>query len=423
MRDKLLDLALSTIEKVKGKHLVYRVLKRKNGSIIIGERKYREKPVYIIAVGKASVEMTSGAKDVLGNIIKKGVVVSPYFEKIEGVEVIEGSHPYPDLKSLEAGKRVLTFAKERKKDELVLFLLSGGASALMEVPATPFTLEDINKITMSLLMGGATIEELNTVRRHISSIKGGRLAKLLYPAEVVTLAVSDVKFDVPHDIGSGPTVPDPTTKIDAVEVLKKFELFPYIEKLEALEDTPKPGDPVFKNTFFKVIGNTLVALSFLKEEAEKLGIKTLILTAEEDGEARELAKFYASIIYEIKRSGNPVSPPVLLITGGEPTVTVKGKGKGGRSTELALSLLIELGAFQGNFAVLSMGTDGIDGPTDAAGAYFDKSIYKKIEELNLDPDYFLKNNDSYTFFKKTGNLIFTGPTGTNVRDIRLFYVD
>lgn len=422
MRDELLKIALAVIEKIKGRHLIQRFISKKGDSLILVEREYTQKQVYLIAVGKASVEMTRGAVEVFGDLINGGIVVSPYFEEIKGLEVMEGSHPYPDKKSLNAGRKLLNFAKERKEGDFVLFLISGGASSLVEVPARPFTLEDINKITRNLLKGGATIEEINTVRRHTSAIKGGRLAKELFPSLVLTLAISDVKFDIPHDIGSGPTVADPSTREQAMEVLKKYGLSHYISKLQAVEETPKPIDPVFERTGFEIIGNTLVALNFIKDEAEKRGIKTFILTGEEDGEAREIAKLYAGIIYEIKKSGNPVSAPVLLISGGEPTVTVKGKGKGGRSTELALSLLIELRKFHGYFSVVSMGTDGIDGPTDAAGACFDTGIYKRIKDLNLDPRSFLENNDSYTFFKKTKSLIFTGPTGTNVRDIRLFYI-
>lgn len=422
MKDKLLEIALSVVEKIKGRQLIHGFIRRKGDSLIVKGREYSQKPVYLISAGKAGVEMARGAMETLGDLINGGIVVSPYFEEIKGLEVIEGSHPYPDKKSLNAGRKLLNFAEDRKEGELVLFLISGGASSLVEVPAEPFTLEDINEITRYLLKGGATIEETNTVRRHISAIKGGRLARKLFPSRILTLAISDVKFDIPHDIGSGPTVPDPSTKEQAMEILEKYGLSRYLKKLRVVEETPKPGDPVFERASFEIIGNTLVALNFIKEEAEKRGIKTLILTGEEEGEAREIAKLYAGIIYEIKRSGNPVSPPVLLVAGGEPTVTVKGKGKGGRSTELALSLLIELEKFSGYFAILSMGTDGIDGPTDAAGVCFDTGIFERMKELSLDPLSFLENNDSYTFFQKTGGLIFTGPTGTNVRDIRLFYI-
>jgi len=420
MKDKILKIALKVIEEIKGRNIIKKVITKKKDTLKIGERTYPLRPVKVIAVGKASIEMTKGIIDEIGGLIEEALVISPYYEELQGAEVILGSHPYPDERSLRAGEKLQEFAARIKEGDLVIFLISGGASALAEVPLKPFSIKDIKTITRGLLKAGADIEEINTVRRHLSAIKGGRLAEKIFPAELITIAISDVKFDVPYDIGSGPTVGDPTTVLQAANLLLKYGFEEYAKIVKKLPETPKPGDNIFKNTHFYIAANTLYALSIAKKEAGKEGIRTLLLTAEDEGEAREVAKIYSAVMHEIKRSHNPASPPILLLSGGELTVTVKGEGKGGRNTELVLAMLLELKKFQGDFVVLSIGTDGQDGPTDAAGAFFNKEIYEKIGDSS--PEDYLNNNDSYSFFEKVGGLIFTGPTGTNVRDIRFFYV-
>ncbi len=422
MKEKLRDIALETLNRIKGRELVRRCVNYKDGSLVIGEKIYPlSKPPRIVALGKASLDM---AKGIIGMFPYRleGMIISPMVEEIPGFEIFQGSHPIPDKKSLEGGKALLKFAREMKEKDTVLFLISGGASSLASLPFPPLKIEDKRKVIGRLLNSGADIEEINTVRRHISEIKGGRLAKAFFPSMVITIAISDVKFDRSYDIGSGPTVPDPTKKEDAARILKKYGLSEYISTIEKFPETPKKGEEIFKKSAFHITGNTFRAIKETAKIAEEKGIKTLILTGEDSGEAREIAKLYSGIIYEIKRSGNPVTPPVLLISGGELTVTIRGQGKGGRNLEFALSMVKELRDFPGKFSVLSIGTDGIDGVTNAAGACFNERIYRRMKELEISEEPFLSNNDSFSFFKKTGNLIITGPTGTNVRDLRLLYI-
>ncbi len=411
MLERLKELALWAVEKNSGEKIIKEYLM---DNPLKGE-------VFLFSVGKAAYSTVRGAIEVLGKSVKKAIAIGFGREDIKGVETYEGSHPYPDLKSLKAGEAALNFAKERKKGEQVLFIISGGASSLMVYPHPPFTLKDLQEINRKLILSGASIGEINTVRRHISAIKGGRLAQAFYPAKVLTLALSDVRFDVPEDIGSGPTVGDRTTKEEAEKIMKKYGLSSYIHKLKEVPETPKPWEYVFKENTFLVLANTLKILREIKERAEGEGMRALIITGEDAGEAREVAKLYAGIMAEILRSSNPVSPPVLLLSGGELTVTVKGKGKGGRNTEFILSLLMETTSLEGKFCALSMGTDGIDGPTDAAGAFFCQNVLEKAK--SMDPAAYLENNDSYRFFEKLNLLLKTGPTKTNLRDIRLIWVE
>ncbi len=375
--------------------------------------------IVLISIGKASLSMARACKELFGEKIKESLVVSNKEGEIEGLNIIRSSHPYPDERSFEAGKALLSLAERTQEEDLVIFLISGGASSLTVYPHPPFTLKDLDFIYRKLILSGASIHEINAVRRHISLIKGGRLAMAFYPSPVLTLAISDVRGDLPEDIGSGPTVPDPTTLENALEVLKKYGLSHYAEKLRKIPETPKPGARFFQKNSFKVLANTLKVLKDISKMAED-EVKTMILTGEDGGEAKEAAKVYSGIIYEITRSSNPAPPPLLLLAGGELTVTVRGKGKGGRNTEFLLALLMEMENTDAEFCAASLGTDGIDGPTDAAGAYFCSHLYPQIKELN--PKTYLENNDSYTFFEKLGLLIKTGPTDTNLRDVRVFWI-
>ena len=390
--------------------------------------------IKVISVGKAAYPMTEALYNILGNRIESGISIN--LKKVEkplkNIEIVYGSHPYPDEKSLYAGKKIIEFTKRIKEKDLVFFLISGGASALMTLPVNGISLEEMRKTTKIVMNAGANIKELNTIRKHLSSLKGGKLAKLIYPAKLITIAISDVQDDDPEDIGSGPTVPDPTSFYDCIKIIGKYGLenkipakvFSFLKDgaKGKHEETEKPDSDVFKNSYIFILGNTLYALKKAENLFKKEGFKTLILTSNDSGEAKEIAKLYSAIIKEIKNSLNPVSPPVVLLTGGELTVNVKGNGKGGRNTEIILAMLIELQRFDGDFVLLSGGTDGIDGPTDAAGAVVDSKIYEKIKERNLNSQEYLNNNDSYTFFKKTDSLIITGPTNTNVRDLRFFYI-
>ncbi|MDP3028368.1 MAG: glycerate kinase, partial [Deltaproteobacteria bacterium] len=312
-----------------------------------------------------------------------------------------------------------------------IFLTSGGCSALLPLPVSPITLSEKKKLTNLLLRSGAPIHEINAVRKHISMTKGGSLAKLAYPSTVINLILSDVVGDDLDVIGSGPFVPDSSTFQEAWNVLEKYNLTSrlpesIIKHLQAglegtVQETPKPGQPYFRKVKNLIIGSNLVALKAAEIKARDMGFETLILSSQMQGAARELAKNYAAIAKEIVKSGHPFSPPVCLLAGGEPTVTVKGNGLGGRNTELALALAIEIQGLD-RTTFLSGGTDGTDGPTDAAGAIVSGSTYRKALKKGLKPENYLAHNDSYTFFKETGGLLITGPTRTNVMDIHIMLI-
>ncbi len=299
---------------------------------------------------------------------------------------------------------------------------------MLSAPAPPITLEAKQKTTDLLLRAGATIHELNAVRKHISSLKGGQLAALAYPATVISLILSDVIGNRLDVIGSGPTAADPSTFGDALEVLRKFHLLNTVprvvrHRLEAgargeIRETPKPGDATFEHVHNVVIGSNRLALEAAAREAKALGFQPLILSSSIEGETREVARMHAQILHEVVASGNPVRPPACILSGGETTVTVKGKGKGGRNQEFALAAAIDICALR-NCAVLSGGTDGTDGPTDAAGAVVSGDTIRKARERGLEPEKYLANNDSYPFLDAVGALVKTGPTGTNVMDIHV----
>ncbi len=411
--EKIMAWAVEAIRKNSGYNLVLDFLEA-------NFQDFSHENIIVVSIGKAAVSMAQGAKEFLGKRIKRGIVISNKEGEVEGFEFYLGSHPYPDSKSLKAGKALLSLAEETGPQDLVLFLISGGASSLAVLPHPPFTFEDLFFIYRKLILSGASIGEINTVRRHISLIKGGRLARAFAPSRVITLAISDVMGDKPQDIGSGPTVPDPTTLEGASEIMKKYGLSSFLDKLSSVPETPKPTDPVFRNNRFVVLANTLRILKDIEKMAKKEGFETIILTSEDRGEASQVSGVYSGILFEILRSGNPWEPPLVLLSGGELTVTVRGDGKGGRNTEFLLALIRDCREIKGQFCALSMGTDGIDGPTDAAGAAFCSDIYEKMGDLK--PEEYLANNDSYTFFNKLGLLIKTGPTDTNLRDIRIFWI-
>ncbi len=391
--------------------------------------------IKIISVGKAAYPMTKALIEILKDKPYKGISINLKHikEPVKNIDVYYGSHPYPDKKSMDSANKIIEFIKnEIKKDDLVFFLISGGASALITLPVEGITLEEKKEFTKSVMNAGANIKELNTIRKHLSAIKGGKLAEMIFPAKLITIAISDVQDDDIEDIGSGPTVPDPSTFNDCIKILKKYSLIDktpnkimkYFERgvKGEIKESIKPYSKIFKNNKNYIIGNTYYALKKAESLFKKEGIKTVLLSSNDCGETKEVGKIYASIIKESVKTGNPFKPPVVYLTGGELTVNVKGTGKGGRNQELILSMLMELENLDNKFCILSGGTDGIDGPTDAAGAIVDSSIYNKIKKINLNPQDYLLNNDSYNFFKKTDSLIFTGPTDTNVRDIRFFYI-
>lgn len=386
------------------------------------------KNIYVIGGGKASGSMAEALEQVLGNSITKGLVNVPRSSKnkTDIIKLHEASHPIPDEAGVEGTRRMLKIAEQAKEDDLIICLISGGGSSLMPLPRGKISIADKKEITNALLKCGATINEINTVRKHISDFKGGWLAKKAYPSSILNLILSDVVGDPLDFIASGPTVPDSTTFSDAIKVLKKYRLWSKapasIRKVLSdgekglIPETPKANDEAFKRVYNVVVGNnrlaSLTAQKYLKSE----GLNTLLLTSTLEGEARHVGIMLASIVHEVSVSGNPVPKPAGIIAGGETTVTVTGKGLGGRNQEIALATVRNLKGMNG-VAVASLSTDGVDGPTDAAGAIADGKTLVRAAKMGLTPEEYLAENDSYHFFSKLGDLIFTGPTGTNVNDV------
>jgi glycerate-2-kinase len=402
--------------------------------------------VFLIAFGKAAPAMAGALAAILGKRLTRGLVVSPEggAKKGEGaLEFVKGSHPLPDEGSLEGARKALDLAEGAGERDLVFVCISGGGSALLCHPARGITLEEKRWVTQTLLKAGADIGELNTVRKHLSAVKGGHLAKAAWPATVVSLVLSDVLENDLETIASGPTHWDSTTFGDAKNVLEGFGFWEnvplsvreHIGKgiLGERPETAKAGEPVFGRVHTFIVGDNMAALEAARAEADRLGFEPLILTASDKGEARRAAANYAAFLANMACSVQSAPKPFCFLAGGELTVTVKGRGSGGRNTEFVLASLVEFGkeyleeifgescGDSGlDWLILSLGTDGIDGPTDAAGAWADPSTLAKGRELDLDPAAYLSDNDSYGFFQKTGGLILTGPTGTNVMDVRIF---
>jgi len=393
----------------------------------------RFKNVYVIGGGKASGSMAEALETLLGDKITEGLVNVPKGSghKTKIVKLHEASHPIPDDSGVEGVKRMLEIAEKATENDLIICLISGGGSSLMPMPRNGITLADKRKITEDLLKCGASINEINTVRKHISGFKGGWLAKKAYPATVLNIILSDVLGDPLDFIASGPTVPDSTTFSDAIEVLKRYGLWDKapesIRKVLTdgekgfIPETPKANDEVFKKVFNVVIGNCRDACIAACEALKAEGLNTLLLTSLLEGEARHVATVLASIAREVTVSGKPVQKPAAIVAGGETTVTVVGKGKGGRNQEIALAAALKIKGL-GGCVVASLSTDGVDGPTDAAGAVADGKTVARAEKAGIKAEDFLAENNSYSFFSKLDDLIFAGPTGTNVNDISVVII-
>lgn len=390
--------------------------------------------VLLVGAGKASAAMARGMERVLGERIAEGVVLTKEGDptRCGTVEVLEAGHPVPDTRGVEGTARIVKLLEDATKDDLVLVVLSGGASALLTRPAPELTLEDLRRTTDLLLGAGAPIEEVNTVRKHLSAIKGGLLARLAYPSRVLTLVLSDVIGDDLSTIASGPTVPDETSFADARDVLVRRRLLdsvpaPVAGRIEAgcrgeREDTPGPADPIFATCSTFVVGSNRQALDACGASARDRGYAVWTVTSRLQGEAREAARVIAAVGLEVQDGLSDLQPPACILWGGETTVTLRGEGRGGRNQELALSAALDLEGREG-IVLLSAGTDGTDGPTDAAGACALGDTCARAREKGLDPRAFLARNDSYAFFDRLGDLVRTGPTGTNVMDLAIMLVE
>ena len=430
-RDALL-IFRKALESVDGGNAVRRHLKRAadpesmiGDAFLLEAEKYER--IFLIAVGKAAVPMAQAIEEIVSVPLAQETVVTKHGHAgpLRDSVAIEAGHPIPDEAGERAARQIrdLLVGKLTARD-LLLVAVSGGASALLPAPADPVKLIAKQETTDLLLRAGANIHELNAVRKHLSFLKGGRLAKLAYPAQIVSLLLSDVIGDPLDVIGSGPTAPDESTFGGAIAVLERFDLIErvphvvrsYLEDGAAgrVDETPKPGDPIFDNVRNVIVGSNLLALEAARSEALRLGYETEILSNAVDGEASAVGAEYANRLSATERDGKRR----CFLAGGETTVAVRGPGKGGRNQELALAAAIGM-AGAPSVAVLSAGTDGTDGPTDAAGAFANGATIARATKLGIDAQQHLMHNNSYPFFDALGDLIRTGPTGTNVMDIQI----
>jgi glycerate 2-kinase len=389
--------------------------------------------VSVVGVGKAGAAMAAAIEALLGDRIRGGHIIVKYGHGgyLTHITLHEAGHPIPDEAGVQATRLLIESVQGRGPRDLIICLISGGGSALSPAPVDGITLAEKQDITRLLLACGATIHEINTLRKHISQIKGGQLARLAFPATLITLVLSDVVGDALDVIASGPTVPDTTTFADCLDVLRKYQVLDALpaairRHLDAgiagtIPETPKPGDPVFTRTQTVIIGRNLQALEAAARQASTLGYHTLILSSSIEGETREAAKVHAGIAKEVVASGHPISAPACILSGGETTVTLHGHGKGGRSQEFVMAMALDINHIPG-IAVLSAGTDGTDGPTDAAGAMADWTTCTRGEGMGLNPRQALVSHDAYPFFESLGDLLITGPTQTNVMDVRVMLV-
>lgn len=438
LKDGLFQIIDSAIKSVKPDQLIPRKVILEGSYLVIDTSKFdlnRFEKIYVVGTGKASATMAFELEKLIGTKICNGIVSTKYGHSTpcNKIRIIESGHPVLDENGLRAGNEILKLVSEADENDLVICLLSGGGSSLLEKLPDEITLSELQSVFRALLKCGANIEEMNIVRRHLSKIKGGLLAEAIYPATSVSLILSDVINDPLEAISGGVTSPDPSTFQDALNIIAKYKIKDQIPEnvlkyismgtQGRISETIKTGNKIFEKVTNIILGNNKEALIIAKEKAESLGFNVLIHSDNIQGEARDIGKLAANIAKEIFKKNLPISKPACVLIGGETTVKIVGAGKGGRNQELVLSAMIEMNDSEFNYIIASCGTDGTDGPTDAAGAIASKEIWQRSKELDISPLPFLQNNDSYTFFEKTGGLIITGPTGTNVMDIIIILVN
>lgn len=435
-----LEIFYHALKAVDPARLVRERLRVEGSSLEIDGKSYNLKEfsgVYVLGIGKASAPMAQALESAsggLGEWLKGGIVVAKegHSLPLKRLKILEAGHPVPDRRSQKAAIALLDWARNLGERDIVFCLVSGGGSALLCAPPEGISLEDIRTVTSLLLASGAEIKEMNTLRKHLSLIHGGRLARALHPATIVNLVISDVVGNALDMVSSGPTLPDPSTFEGALKIVSKYELakglpervYEYLKRggNGKAEETPKEDDACFQRTHTFLIGDNMEALEAAKEKSVELGYNTLILGSSFSGEAREVARFFTTVVKGCKSSGNPIPGPACLLAGGETTVSLKGSGKGGRNQEFALASAIEIEGLEG-IVILSGGTDGNDGPTEAAGAVVNGMTSRRARESGMEPRDYLNRNDSYTFFASLGDHIITGPTRTNVMDIMLGLVE
>ncbi len=440
LRDELFFLAQKVLEELSPHRLLPRHLRRCGNTLFVGERRYDLsgfRRIVAVGFGKAATTMAEALEEILGDFLESGLVITTSGQKVSlrRIEVREGGHPIPDARTLRASEELLDFIGGLGPDDLLFVLVSGGGSALFEVPAEGIPLEDLQRVNELLLKSGATIQEMNTVRKHLSAVKGGQFLRHTGAGTILVLILSDVLGDDLGTVASGPAFPDPSTFAQAREILEAralWALWPDIpesvrQRLLAGEkgeipETPKPGDPLFSQVSHILLGSGLTAAEIAQGWGEKRGFHVGILTTTLRGEAREVAKLLAGLAEEEVRFSRPFPLPCLLVLSGETTVTVRGGGKGGRNQELALAFALEIAGLKG-VALLALATDGKDGPTDAAGAIVDGETEERCKARGVDPRRALWENDAYRALEASGDLLFLGPTGTNVADLVVLGVE
>ena len=436
MRQQAEEIFRAALKAVDPVEAVFRYVKLVEDTLHVGEHRFELKDydrILVVGAGKAGAPMARALEDLLGDRISAGVIVvkEGHGLPLQHVQIHEAGHPVPDNRGKRGAEDILSLVDEAGERDLVLCVISGGGSALLVAPAAGVSLEDKQEVTRLLLACGADIHEINTVRKHLSRAKGGWLARFAHPAAVVTLILSDVIGDDLNVIGSGPTVPDPSTFSDAEGVFKKYDIWQRVpssvknrikEGLKGdIQDTPKAGDIAFQRCNSELVGTNIQALMAASKEAARQGYQPLVLSSTVEGEAREVAKVLTAIAKEVRSSANPVAAPACILFGGETTVTLQGDGKGGRNQEFALAAALVLDGME-KVVVLSGGTDGTDGPTDAAGGIADGTTLVRARAKGLDPLDYLRRSDSYHFLQTLGDLVITGPTRTNVMDVYMVLV-
>jgi hydroxypyruvate reductase len=414
---------------------------------LVSQIKVNPGRLIVVGAGKAGAPMADAIEEIFGDQITAGRIIVKYgyvsekskmpkgydVENHAGgaqakskIHIVEAGHPVPDEAGLHAAQEIVSLLRETEPGDTIICLISGGGSALLTLPAEPLTLNDLQDTTTALLAAGATINQINTLRKHLSAVKGGRLAQIAAPANVYALILSDVVGDPLEVIASGPTVPDPTTFADAWAIVEQFQLqgtLPeaVVRRLRAglaaeVSDTPKPGDLIFERVHNIIIGSNRLAAQAAVNAAQKAGFEARLLTTFLEGEAREVGKVIAALAKGLARDEGPIPRPGCLVLGGETTVTLRGNGRGGRNQEMALAAALALAGWS-NLLITCLGTDGSDGPTDAAGAFADGQTVGRAQAIGLAPVEYLQRNDAYNFFAALDDLILTGPTNTNVNDL------
>lgn len=393
----------------------------------------RFKRVFAVGGGKATAPMAKALEEALGERLTAGLINVKYgfTEALSLTKITEAGHPLPDQNGVEGTGKILDLLKGAGEGDLVFSLISGGGSALLPLPAGEITLEEKQSVTKSLLACGASIDEINAVRKHISSSKGGQLARAAFPATTVNLMLSDVVGDKMDVIASGPFVPDTSTFEDVRRIFEKYDLKDIPDAVRGhllgglekrVAETPKEGERIFDRVHNFIVGSNILALEAAEKKAGELGYETLILSSMIEGETRDVARVHAALVKEALKTGRPFPPPLCIVSGGETTVTIRGDGLGGRNQEFCLAAALDLAGLPPRAVVLSGGTDGNDGPTDAAGAVVDPRTVERGAEAGMEAPLYLRANDAYHFLEKTGDLLITGPTNTNVMDVRLLLI-